>query len=199
MSTEGERPDFSFLHVAFECFRETLKVFFMETNLQSLSDALLCCFFEQKTRTPKGELSAPLCSPVCYSLLMFHALLLSSKSFGPVPPPPPPIHNVSVQIKVVAVAGFLFCFPLNFCWLVADHTARLIRGDDSVFSPPQLKHYRQTHSFIIWGGKAFFHLNLRGTACSVAAWRHFAVFWDRWSHKYQKAFAPLFSNGWKYD
>lgn len=28
---------------------------------------------------------------------MFHALLFSSKSFGPVPPPPPPIHNVSVQ------------------------------------------------------------------------------------------------------
>lgn len=77
-------------------------------------------------------------------------------SFGPVPPPPPPpIHNVSVRITVAVVAGFLFCFPLNLCWLLADHTTRLIRGNDSVFSSPQLKHYRQTHSFIIWGGKRF--------------------------------------------
>lgn len=159
---------------------------------------LLCCFFEQKARKVKGEVATPpfLCS-VCYSTthLTFHPVSFSSKSFGPLPPPPPPIQNVSVGMRIVVPVAVLFVLFPDF-----DSAHRLLiappylmRGNDSVFFSPQLKHYRQTHSFIIWGETTFFPPSKTcrdSVFCSglTPLKRCFAIFWDRRSHRYQKEF-----------
>lgn len=155
------------------------------------------------TESKKGKrwgCNSSACS-VCYSAtrLTFHLLSFSSKSFGPLPPPPPPIQNVSVGMRIVVVVVvvavfFLFCFVSRLSsadWLLITPPC-LMRGNDSVFFSPQLKHYRQTHSFIIWGGAAFLSsFTCRDSVFCNAAMplkRCFAIFWDRRSHRYQKDF-----------
>lgn len=87
------------------------------------------------------------CSTLCFSApspsALFLLLLLPSITWV----------FASRLLLLWLLSCFIFREPSADWWLITP--ARLIRGDDSVFSSPQLKHYRQTHSFIIWGGKAF--------------------------------------------
>lgn len=123
---------------------------------------LLCCFVEQKARKVKGEAVTSLfvvlcvvpwlasCSTLCLSApspsALFLLLLLPSKMW------------VFGWELMLLWLFFLFCFVphLDSADWLRIKPPYLIRGNDSVFLSPQLKHYRQTHSFIIWGGTAFF-------------------------------------------
>lgn len=162
---------------------------------------LLCCFFEQKARKVKGEVVTP---PLV--VLFVIPRLASCFTFCPSAPSPLALSLLPLLPSKTWVLGWglllllLWLFFLFVCFVSCLNSADwllitppyLMRGNDSVFFSPQLKHYRQTHSFIIWGGAAFLSsYTCRDSVFCNAAMplkRCFAIFWDRRSHRYQNDF-----------
>lgn len=131
----------------------------------------LCSFFEQKARKVKGEVVTPL-----FFVLFVIPRLASHSTLCLSAPSPSALFLLPLLPSKTWVFGwgllwlFFFCFFSHLDsadWLLIT-LPYLLRGNDSVFFSPQLKHYRQTHSFIIWGGTASIPLKPAETMFSAA-------------------------------